>query len=317
MAIVDRRTKIDELDLRPNAGAIAAAASEPRALNRQAMQDIERNAVRREDRIAADLADHQRAKEKLYQTTGRVALISEDLQDRTGIESKVQIVEPISRRQHNLYRLSRSRPLRWLAPKDTFDRGQYIRNERRQPNARPDPNTTQFRKQREGRAWVLDGPSVVSRRQPFADEAAHTTARGSMHRPNALIIEVPEREQGTIQSWLGGVIAHGGVPRGDENVPRVIGTGKDGKGTYFNQKGRKGLSTGFHEDHALEDLVAPGHPDDIDNQTWKIQRYTNKMLDIQDMVLNRIGDENLNEGWQAELPARRTSRPADLPPAAH
>ncbi len=252
-------------------------------------------------------------KADLHKTIGRLALISEDLQDRTGIESTVEIVEPLSRRQHNAIRASRSKLMARLfapeIPKNRFDLGEYSLNTPHSPNRPPDPNAVQFQTIRAGRAWVLPFTrqgDVVSRRQVITPE------RESRHRPNDLIIEIPERGQERIKSWMGGNEAYDGEPpAGLHNVPRIIGTGRDGEGTYFTPLGFKGLATGYHDDHALDDFIAPGDPSNLDNQAWKAERITGRILKIQENVLNRIAAEN------GVSPERGIPRPTHLPPPVY
>jgi hypothetical protein len=126
-------------------------------------------------------------------------------------------------------------------------------------------------------------------------------------RPNDVIIEIPERDakgHERFRSWLGGVEAFdGGAPAGGK-APRIIGTGKDGKGTFFSPEGFKGASTGFHEDHALEDLTSfeagglfPDRP------IRAVEHYIGKLAEIEEVVLNRIGEEN---GVTSQQLAERT-----------
>jgi hypothetical protein len=348
-----KKDKTDDHDIGPNRGAIAGAAR--RGLHRRGphlghhatptirnssvqsarvLERITRLAREREAYKGDAKAEHEWARGKLYKTIGRTALISENLEDRSGIESTVEVINPISRRQHRREELKRSLIVRksvprifrrmapGLAPMTAFTLADYA-----VPSDVPDytnesllPHEALFEKQREARGWVLPfvrQGNVTPRRRPFSP---------SRHRPNDLVIEVPERGQGRIKSWMGGVEPVDGGPRvgyrgqtihGKTSIvpdsPRIIGVGGEGKGTYFSPQGFGGVSTGFHEDHALEDITAFGNPEDADGQIAKLLHYTDRMTDVQDRVLNRIAEE---QGVD-QLPERETPRPAHLPPPAY
>ena len=114
---------------------------------------------------------------------------------------------------------------------------------------------------------------------------------------------------------MGGVEAYDGMPPTGKKVPRVIAVGPDGEGTFFSPRGLKGVSTGYHGDHAMEDFTATNSsdPNRIENQTHKTESLTNRMLDIQGRVLDRIGEEN----GANEMPEREVPRPPHLPPPAY
>lgn len=303
------RSRIHGHDLNPAPGAISSTVHDPpppRTPNSYLIKRIRRNTYDRIGKVALDRAEHSQTMDKLYNTIGRLALMSENLEDRTGIESTVEIIKPLSRRKQHLVRLGRFKYGRWLNPRDTFGLAEYTANSRHLPSQSSDLVDVQFRKERDARAWVLPfvrQGDVVRKRRPLTP---------SRDRPNDLIIEVPQRGQVNIKSHLGGIEAFDGdLPAGQHNVPRIIGTGPDGKGTFFSPEGFKGATPTYHGERAIEGVLGIGNPENIDNQIWKTEALNNRLLGIQENILNRVAEEN------GVSPARDIPRPPNLPPPAY